>query len=79
MYLTGQKNDFCKISLESFIFKVLLLQEIILKLSQPAITCSKVTIKTPERRHRRHSGVFIVNFEHISHLVLVFLLLTLSR
>ena len=25
-----------------------------------------------------HSGVFIVNFEHISHLVLVFLLLTLN-
>ena len=36
--------------------------------------CSKLTIKTPERR----SGVFIVNFEHISHLVLVFLLLTLN-
>ena len=31
--------------------------------------CSKLTIKTPERRHWRHSGVFIVNFEHISHLV----------
>ena len=28
---------------------------------------------------RRRSGVFIVNFEHVSHLVLVFLLLTLSR
>ena len=27
----------------------------------------------------RRSGVFIVNFEHISHLVLVFLLLNLSR
>ena len=27
--------------------------------------CSKLTIKTPERRP---SGVFIVNFEHISHL-----------
>ena len=27
----------------------------------------------------RRSGVFIVNFEHISHLVLVFLLSTLSR
>ena len=27
----------------------------------------------------RRSGVFIVNFEHISHLVLVSLLLTLSR
>ena len=41
--------------------------------------CSKLIIKTPERRHWRHSGVFIVNFEHISHLVLVFLLLTLTR
>ena len=29
--------------------------------------------------HWRRSGIFIVNFEHISHLVLVFLLLTLSR
>ena len=38
--------------------------------------CSKLTIKTPERRRR--SGVFIVNFEHISHLVLVFLFLTLN-
>ena len=27
---------------------------------------------------RRRSGVFIVNFEHISHLTLVFLLLTLN-
>ena len=40
--------------------------------------CSKLTIKTPERRHWRRSGVFIVNFEHISHLVPVFLLLTLN-
>ena len=40
--------------------------------------CSKLTIKIPKRRHRRRSGIFIVNFEHISHLVLVFLLLTLS-
>ena len=28
--------------------------------------CLKLTIKTPERRHWRYSGVFIVNFEHIS-------------
>ena len=27
--------------------------------------CSKLVIKTPERRDWRHSGVFIVNFEHI--------------
>ena len=40
--------------------------------------CSKLTIKTPERRHWRRSGVFIVTFEHISHLNLVFLLLTLD-
>ena len=33
--------------------------------------CSKLTIKTP--------GVLIVNLEYISHLVLVFLLLTLIR
>ena len=36
--------------------------------------CSKLTMK------RRRSGVFnVVNFDRISHLVLVFLLLTLSR
>ena len=37
--------------------------------------CSKLTIDTTERRN----CVFIVNFEHVSHLVLVFLLLTLRR
>ena len=40
--------------------------------------CSKLTIKTPERRQWRRCGVFIVNFEPISRLVLVFLLLTLN-
>ena len=30
--------------------------------------CSKLTIKTPKRRHWRRFHVFIVNFEHISHL-----------
>ena len=40
---------------------------------------SKLTIKTEQRQWRR-SGVFILNFEHnISHLVLLFLLLILSR
>ena len=41
--------------------------------------CSKLTRKIPERRHRRRSVIFIVIFEHISHLVLVFLLLSLNR
>ena len=44
--------------------------------------CSKLTIKTlktPERCYWCCSGVIVVNFEHIPHLVLAFLLLTLSR
>ena len=41
--------------------------------------CSKLTIKIPQRRHWRRSRIFIVNFEHISHLALVILLLTLRR
>ena len=41
--------------------------------------CSKFTIKLPETRQWRGSGIFIIKFEHISNLVLVFLLLTLSR
>ena len=40
--------------------------------------CSKLTIKTLKSSQRRRSGVFIVKFEHISLLVLVFLLLSLN-
>ena len=49
-------------------------------LYQSAITCSKLTIETLEQGVKcqwRRFGIFIVNFEHISHLVLVFSLLTL--
>ena len=28
--------------------------------------CSKLTIKTPERRHWRSSSVFVVNFEQVN-------------
>ena len=42
--------------------------------------CSKLTTKeTQEWRQWRRSGVFIVNFEHISHIVLVFSLLALNK
>ena len=66
----------------------------IIENTQPVITCSKLTIKTIEQgvKYIRsgifivnfivkyiRSGIFIVNFKHISHLVLVFLLSTLSR
>ena len=40
--------------------------------------CSELIIKIPERRQWLRFGIFIVNFEHIPHLVLVLLLLTLS-
>ena len=40
--------------------------------------CSKLAIKTPGRRQWRRSGVLIVNFEHISNILLLFLLLTLN-
>ena len=40
--------------------------------SQPAITCSKLIIETLGQGVKY---VFIVNFEHISHIALVFLLL----
>ena len=41
--------------------------------------CSELTIKTSEWRHWRRSGVFIVNFEHISHLFVLFVLITLDK
>ena len=56
--------------------------------AHPAFTCSKLSIETLEQgvkymfkvnnKDSSRSGIFIVNFEHISHLVLVFLLLTLN-
>ena len=54
----------------------------ILKVSNRTTTkrcdiCSKLRIKTSERRHSRRPGVFAINFEHILNFVLVFLLLPL--
>ena len=61
----------------------------LLPLSQPRTMrkiCSKLTLKTLERHQqrlficRRHrSGIFIVNFEQILHIFLVFQLLTLNK
>ena len=49
------------------------------KLEQGVKHVQKSTIKTPERCQWRRSGIFIVNFEHISHFVLMFLSLTLNK
>ena len=51
---------------------------------QLVFTCSKLTKERVEQGVKDdesqwcHSGVFIINFEHFSHLFLVFLLLTLN-
>ena len=47
-------------------------------LEEVAKKCLKLTIKTPERGQWCHSGVINIKFEHISRLLLLFLLLTLS-
>ena len=41
--------------------------------------CSKLTLKTPVWPQWHFSGVFFFNLEHISHLLLGFLLFTLNR
>ena len=63
-------REVCRIIFQNcfFLLQIILGQE-----------CSKLTVKTPERHHWRRSGVFIVNFQHISHLVLMILLSTLSK
>ena len=49
------------------------------KLWNKVETCSKLTTKKPERRYWRSSGVFIVNFKHNLHLILMCILLTSRR
>ena len=41
--------------------------------------CLKLTIKAPERHESRRFGYFFVNFEQISHIVLVLPLFTLNK
>ena len=41
--------------------------------------CLKIIVRTPEQRQWHQSGAFIVNFQHISHIQLVFPLVTLSK
>ena len=72
------KNFF--INLELFIHQM--------NCTQSSVTCSKLTIETLQQgvnmfkvndKDWRSSGDFTIIFEHILHLVLLFLLLTLSR
>ena len=40
---------------------------------------SKLTTKTPEQRHWCRSGVFVINFEQIEHIVLVFSIVEIEQ
>ena len=69
------------ISLESLAQSVFTFSKLTIETVEQGVkyVCSKLTIKTPERRQWRRPGVIIVNFEQISHLVILFLLLTFRR
>ena len=54
------------------------MQSLTIETVEQGFVYSKLTIKKPERHDWHRSSVFIVNFEHISHLVLGFLLLPLN-
>ena len=68
--LPGQFCILCHITQPAFTCSKLTTEA----LEQRCEICSKLTIKTPKRRYwrrfgvLRRFGVFIVNFEHISHL-----------
>ena len=49
-----------------------------IKSLEQGVKCLKLTVKAPERGHWRRFVAFIVIFEHTSHHVLVFFLLTLK-
>ena len=69
LYSSHELRMFFLIPVDNYMFKVRAKCEI----------CSKLTIKIPEQDQWCCSGVFSVNFEHISHLFRVFLLLPLSK
>ena len=78
LFIKSNKSKFCEVDYPAgnYMFKV-----INRNYRTRSEICLKLAIKIPERRQSqwRRSGVFIINFEHVSRLVLVFLLLTLSR
>ena len=67
-----KKHKFC----QSILANIYLLKVSNRNTTRRCEICSKLTTKTPDRRKRRRSDVFIVNFEYISHIFVVHLLLT---
>ena len=70
-----KKHKFC----QSILANIYLLKVNNRNTTRRCDICSKLTTKTPERRKRRRPDVFIINFEYISHIFVVRLLLTWTR
>ena len=73
---TSLTNAFSEISFPNW---HLLTQSQQWKLQSNLRNLFKVNKKRPERRHRRRVGILIVNFEHISHMGLVYPFLILNK
>ena len=92
-FLSNLLSRYCQWIIAYYQMIIWLMWNEITHLYQLTFTCSKWTIETLEnvwnmfkvnnkklgRRHWRRSGVFIVNSEHILHLFLMFLFLTLNK
>ena len=69
LWLSDKANNFKLLNLrriETYPIDIYLLKVNNRKTRTRCEICSKSTIKTPERSHWHCSGVFIINFEHIS-------------
>ena len=73
---TSLTNVFSEISFPN---RHLLTQSQQWKLQSNLRNLFKVNKKRPERRHRRRVDIFIVNFEYISHMGLVYPFLILNK
>ena len=72
-----QQQGWSSVSFKPFPVSIYLFKVITKNTRKRCEICSKFTIKTPELRHWYRTGVvFLVNFEHTSHL---FAMLTLNK
>ena len=72
-WIFAWRYNLCTVSQQTFTYSKLTMET-----QEKCGICSKLTIKTPEPKNIS-SVVFIVNFEHILHLFLMFLSLTLKK
>ena len=84
MFIQKRFQKFCRFYRKSAMLKFLFNKSARLQINRnkrkKCLTCLKLTIKATERCHwRRRFGIFMVSFERISHIFLVFLEFKISR